>query len=101
MAGIAKTKKTDVGKFPVETLDDEDWETIIKTNLDGVKNCIRAQLRAIKGPGSIVSASSTGGQYGAPNCSPYIVSKWGVIGLTKSVAKEVGGRGIRVNAVAP
>jgi len=101
MAGIARTKRTAVGKFPVESLDDEDWDMIMRTNLDGVKNCLRAQLQAMKGPGSIVNASSTAGQYGAPNCSPYVVSKWGVIGLTKTAAKECGRRKIRINAVAP
>ncbi|KAL6231972.1 hypothetical protein BDW75DRAFT_243400 [Aspergillus navahoensis] len=101
LAGIAATRKTAVGKFPIESIDDDDWETIMKTNLDGVKNCLRAQFRAITGAGAIVNASSTAGQYGAPNCGPYVVSKWGVIGLTKTVAREVGRRGIRVNAVAP
>jgi NAD(P)-dependent dehydrogenase (short-subunit alcohol dehydrogenase family) len=101
LAGIAETRKTKAGKFPIESIDDDDWETIMKTNLDGVKNCLRAQFRAIEGPGAIVNASSTAGQYGPPNCGPYVVSKWGVIGLTKTVAREVGRRGIRVNAVAP
>jgi NAD(P)-dependent dehydrogenase (short-subunit alcohol dehydrogenase family) len=100
MAGIAQTRKTKIAKFPLATLDDEDWEVIMKTNLDGVKNCLRAQLNTIKGSGSIVNATSTGGQTGAANCSPYCVSKWGVIGLTKTVAKECGPR-IRINAVAP
>ncbi|KAF2807449.1 3-oxoacyl-reductase [Mytilinidion resinicola] len=101
MAGIAATRKTPVGRFGLTTLEDDDWDMIMKTNLDGVKNCLRAQLQAIKGPGSIVNAASTAGQYGPPNCSPYVVSKWGVIGLTKTAAKEVGKQGIRVNAVAP
>lgn len=101
MAGIAATKKTKVARFPLISLDDEDWDMIMKTNLDGVKNCLRAQLRAMTGSGSIVNASSTGGQYGAPNASPYIASKWAVIGLTKTAARECGRRGIRVNAVAP
>jgi NAD(P)-dependent dehydrogenase (short-subunit alcohol dehydrogenase family) len=120
MAGIAATRRTPVGKFGLTTLEDDDWDMIMKTNLDGVKNCLRAQLQAIKGPGSIVNAASTAGQYGPPNCSPYalrspitcalsrtdlnvsyVVSKWGVIGLTKTAAKECGKQGVRVNAVAP
>ena len=101
MAGIAATRKTPVGRFGLASLEDDDWDMIMKTNLDGVKNCLRAELQHIKGPGSIINAASTAGQYGAPNCSPYVVSKWGVIGLTKSVAKEVGKQGIRINSVAP
>jgi len=101
MAGIAATRKTPVGKFGLSTLEDDDWDMIMKTNLDGVKNCVRAQIQAMKGTGSIVNAASTAGQYGPANCSPYVVSKWGVIGLTKTAAKEVGKQGIRVNAVAP
>ncbi|GAB7356240.1 hypothetical protein MBLNU459_g7057t1 [Dothideomycetes sp. NU459] len=101
MAGIAATKRTPMGCFGLTTLNDDDWDMILKTNLDGIKNCLRSQLRAMKGPGSIVNAASTAGQYGAPNCSPYVTSKWGVIGLTKTAAKECGKQGIRVNAVAP
>ena len=101
MAGIAATRKTGVGKFALNTLDDEDWDMIMQTNLNGVKNCLRSQLQDMKGPGSIVNATSTAGQYGPANCSPYVVSKWGVIGLTKTAARECGTRKIRVNAVAP
>jgi len=100
MAGIAATRKTGPGKFPLSTLEDEEWDMIMKTNLDGVKNCMRAQLQNMS-TGSIVNAASTAGQSGNANTSPYSVSKWGVIGLTKCVAKEVGKIGIRINAVAP
>ncbi|KAJ3533076.1 hypothetical protein NM208_g8145 [Fusarium decemcellulare] len=44
MAGIAATSRTAMGNFPMSTLDDADWDEIMKTNLDGVKNCLRAQL---------------------------------------------------------
>jgi NAD(P)-dependent dehydrogenase (short-subunit alcohol dehydrogenase family) len=64
MAGISETKRTKMGGFAMKTLDDEDWNDIMSVNLDGVKNCLRAEIAAIEGNGSIVSASSVGGQYG-------------------------------------
>jgi len=70
-------------------------------NLTGVFYCMRAQLRVMKGPGSIVNAASTAGLEGYANNANYTTSKHGVIGLRRSGAKEVGKKGIRVNAVAP
>ena len=75
MAGIAATRKTTVGRFGLATIEDDDWDAIMKTNLDGVKNCLRAEIQAIEGSESIVNAASTAGQYSPPNCSPYVVSK--------------------------
>jgi 3-oxoacyl-[acyl-carrier protein] reductase len=60
------------GWYRWDTQDMHDWDSIVRTNLDGVKNCLRAQLRAIKGHGFIVNAASTAGQYGLPNCSPCV-----------------------------
>ena len=51
--------------------------------------------------GSIIVTSSTAGQYGYPNRSPYAAAKWGVIGLMKTLAMELGGDGIRANAICP
>ena len=87
--------------YAMDVINDEDWDDMLATNLNGVKNCIRAELNEIKGPGSIVNAASIAGQYGPPYNAPYAVSKWGVIGMTKCTAHEVGTRGIRCNAVAP
>lgn len=86
---------------PVADLKDKDWDNMISTNLNGVKNSIRAELNHMKSTGSIVNAGSISGQQGSPNHASYSVSKWGVIGLSKVVAQEVRERGIRVNAVAP
>ena len=83
-------------------LDDLFWDKCLKTNLDGVKNCLRAEIAHMKsGGGSIVNAASIAGQRGSPFNSAYNTSKWGVIGLTKCIAVEVGQQGIRINAVAP
>lgn len=70
-------------------------------NVTGVFNCLRAELRAISPGGSIVNASSVAGLQGSASGAPYVASKHAVIGLTRSAAKEAGGRNIRVNAVAP
>lgn len=63
--------------------------------------CLRAQLRAILRGGSIVSIASVGGLQGVAAISPYCAAKHGIIGLTRSAAKEVAKRQIGVNAVAP
>ncbi|KAL4801526.1 dehydrogenase [Aspergillus unguis] len=101
MAGIVGDKKLGDTSYALEKLQDSDWDKIMKVNLDGVKNSLRAELKVMKGPGAIVNAASISGQAGNPFAVPYSVSKWGVIGLTKGAAGEVGSKGIRINAVAP
>ncbi|OAL39937.1 hypothetical protein AYO20_00850 [Fonsecaea nubica] len=87
--------------YALDVLKDNDWDDMLATNLNGVKNCVRAELNNMKGHGSIVNAASIAGQYGPEFNAPYSVAKWGVIGLTKCLAREVGTRGIRANALAP
>ncbi|KAJ5153129.1 uncharacterized protein N7482_009607 [Penicillium canariense] len=92
-----------VGKF-VDQEDDE-WDMLVRVNLSGMMYCLRAELRAImdsapSGKGSIVNASSIQGLRGFALHAAYSTTKHGVVGLTRSVAKEVG-PAIRVNAVAP
>lgn len=87
--------------YALDVIKDDDWSDMLATNLDGVKNSIRAELNHMKGHGSIVNAASIAGQYGPEFNAPYSVAKWGVIGMTKVLAREVGIRGIRANAVAP
>ncbi len=87
----------------VEEIAPEDWDRCIAICLTGQFNCVRVavpHLRQSKNP-SIVNISSIAGQYGFALRTPYSAAKWGVIGLTKSLAIELGDDGIRVNAVLP
>ncbi len=82
---------------------DEEWETILATNLSSVfrlsKACLRGMMRARQG--RIINITSVVGLTGNPGQSNYAASKAGIIGFSKSLAREVGGRGITVNTVAP
>ncbi len=79
------------------------WDQVIDINLTGVFLGIREQLPAMleDGGGAIVNTASVAGLLGFPNLSPYVASKHGVLGLTKTAAVEFSADGIRVNAVCP
>lgn len=79
------------------------WQLTLDINLTGVFNTIQAVLNhmAERRSGVIIATSSMGGRHAAPHCGPYTASKWGVIGLVKTVAAEYGPFGIRANAVCP
>ena len=84
-------------------LSDDDWRAVVDTNLGGAFFTCRAVARPMlkRRGGAIVTMSSVVGVHGNAGQTNYAASKAGLIGLTKALAKELGGRGIRVNAIAP
>ena len=82
---------------------DDDWHTVIETNLSSVFYTCRAVARPMmkRRAGSIVNVSSVVGLHGNPGQVNYAASKSGIIGLTKSLARELGSRNVRANVVAP
>ena len=87
----------------VQDISETDWDRLFDVNVKGVYNCIKAALPSFLNhhSGSIVTVSSMWGQVGASCESAYAATKGAVIALTKSLAKELGPSGIRVNCVAP
>lgn len=81
----------------------EQWDQVIAVNLTGVFNCTRVVTSVIinQGSGRILNAASVVGLYGNMGQTNYAATKAGVIGMTRSWAKELGRKGITVNAVAP
>ncbi len=96
-AGITGPNTT-VASYPVDA-----WRQVIDINLTGVFLCNRAVAggMAVRGRGRIVNIASVAGKEGNPNAAAYSASKAGVIGLTKSLGKELATTGVLVNCVAP
>jgi NAD(P)-dependent dehydrogenase (short-subunit alcohol dehydrogenase family) len=88
---------------PLWELTEEDWNRVLAVDLTSVFLCCRAVLPLMRAQqsGCIVSVASIAGKEGTPLLVPYSVAKAGIIALTKALAKEVVGDGIRVNCVAP
>ncbi|WP_412026902.1 3-oxoacyl-[acyl-carrier-protein] reductase [Deinococcus yunweiensis] len=82
---------------------DEDWDAVLQTNLSSAFTASRAAIKHMMRArtGRIINITSVVGRSGNPGQANYVASKAGLIGLTKALAKEYGGRGITVNAVAP
>ena len=93
-------------KGPTAAIEDmplESWHQCLGVNLDGAMLAAKHGARLMKpaGQGVMIFTSSTSGLYGTPFRAPYVAAKWGVIGLMKTVAMELGPHGIRANAICP
>lgn len=88
---------------PIETLDAASWKSTFDVNVHGQFYCIKHLLPLLRESenASIVNLSSAAGRLGMAGRSPYSASKWAVIGLTKTLAIELGAERIRVNAICP
>lgn len=88
---------------PIEALDFADWQRCLSVNLDGAFLTCRwaARVMRAQGSGVILLTSSVSGLFGFPWRTPYVAAKWGIVGLTKALASELGPAGVRVNAICP
>ncbi|HKR45549.1 MAG TPA: SDR family oxidoreductase [Paraburkholderia sp.] len=88
---------------PVESFDPDAWDKVMQINLGGTFNVTRLAIPHLKqsSAASIIVMSSVAGRFGYPNRSAYSTSKWGLIGFTKTLSRELGESGIRVNAILP
>ena len=88
---------------PLDEYSEEDFMRILQVDLVGVWRCMRAEIRQMRaqGHGAIVNMSSMLGAAAMPDNGAYVAAKHGVHGLTRAAALELGGAGIRVNAIAP
>ena len=87
----------------VEQMDPDAWDAVLRINLTGTFNVTRHAIPHLKRSkdGTILVMSSLAGRFGYPNRSAYSTSKWGLIGFTKTLSRELGEFGIRVNAILP
>jgi len=86
----------------VDEMDPDAYDECVRINLGGTFRCTHVAVpMLLKSKGSIINISTSAGIYGYPLRSPYVAAKWGIIGLTKSWAMELGEFGVRVNAICP
>ena len=87
----------------LENIDPGDWDQTIRVNLNGMFYCLKEAIPLLKisEQPSIINIASSASFFGFPLRSPYTAAKWAIIGLTKTLAMELGSNGIRVNAICP
>jgi len=92
-----------IGFHRVEDTTEEDWDRIVAVNLKGIFLCVRAQVRHMvpRNRGSIINTSSNVAFVGAPGAAPYVATKHGIVGITRSVALELASTNVRINSIAP
>ncbi|ETS84596.1 hypothetical protein PFICI_02621 [Pestalotiopsis fici W106-1] len=100
-ANLAGVIPQSIGLQGLKDQDFAEWDFVMGVNSTGVMHCLRAQLAVLADNGAVVNASSIAGTTGRANNASYAASKHAVLGMTRSAAKEVGVRGIRVNAICP
>src|SRR5690349_4657468 len=88
---------------PVQEISEEQWDEVLAVNLKGVFLCCRAVLKVMlkQKSGSIVSISGTAGKEGMALRGSLCAAKWGLLGLTQTIAKEAGPAGVRANVICP
>lgn len=103
LVNCAAIYKTLGGKVSLDQLTNADWDRVLTVNVRGTWQAIKAVLPAMeqRGGGHIVNISSTTARSGSPGFAHYVASKAAVEGLTRAAARELGARGITVNAIAP
>jgi NAD(P)-dependent dehydrogenase (short-subunit alcohol dehydrogenase family) len=102
-ANVAGVEGPRGGKVFVDLADltNDHWDFVMGVNLRGLFYCLRAQLRVMGRGASILNVASMAGVMGRPGIAAYSASKHGVVGLSRTAAKEYGEKGIRVNILAP
>lgn len=88
---------------PTDAMPPDEWDRVLAVNITGMFDVTRLAIPALKNSaaGCIINMSSIAGRLGFINRSPYAASKWAVVGFTKTLALELGGNGIRANAILP
>lgn len=91
-----------LARVTIDEMSDEHWDRVIELNLTGAFYCTRAAVPHLRRGGRIINVSSNAAQNGGgPGASAYAAAKAGLIGFTRATAKELGGKGVTVNAIAP